>query len=86
VVWYLCLGAAVWGIIVTVRRHRGDVALLLAVMALWVLIAAMTGGNIGTAFRMRDMVTPFLLLFACVGAWAGVRGAAAVWPQAQPDT
>lgn len=72
--WYPCLPFAIYGIFVSLRwAYRYSLSLIL-ISATWTIAAALTGGNIGTAFRTRDMVSPILLLFTCVGAWVFYHG------------
>lgn len=67
--WYVALFFAGVGILFAlVRMWRRSFPLLL-ITAAWTLLGALTNGNVGTVFRMRDMVTPFFLIFASVGWW-----------------
>ncbi len=67
ILWYGVLLLAARGIFASLRqRAQGALFLLLPFLALSFLIA-LTIGNVGTLFRVRDMVTPFLLIYASVG-------------------
>ena len=75
-VWYFLLplaligmGAAVWW------NSRGSVFLVVTVSA-WILMSALSNANIGTTIRIRDMMTPILLIFSAAGLWALARGRA----------
>jgi hypothetical protein len=76
--WYACLPLALWGMLVGLRVRMKDSLPLVFLIVVWVCSVSPLGGNIGTAFRMRDMITPVILLFACVGAWSLLRGERAV--------
>lgn len=78
VLWYFCLPLALWGMVVSLKTRPRDSLALVLLLITWVFGVALRGGNIGTAFRMRDMVSPLVLLFACVGGWAVVHGTQAV--------
>lgn len=65
--WYSLIPFAVLGMAISLRyRLRGSIILgiyfLLMTSAL-----AVTGGNIGTSFRLRDVNTPIVLIFSSVG-------------------
>jgi hypothetical protein len=66
--WYACLPLAFAGALIGMRRSPFGTAVLLSASLLWVVIAALTGGNVGTAFRSRDLIAPAVLVFASVGA------------------
>ncbi len=69
VFWYLLTPLCLWGIWVSLRCNPA--ALLPALLLLsWTCLGALSNGNVGTVFRLRDMVTPWALLFASAGFWA----------------
>jgi hypothetical protein len=67
--WYLLYGLAAVGIVVSVRRRRDRWALQFPVLVMGMLvgIAALTQGNLGTAFRHRDQMLWALALCAAAG-------------------
>ncbi|MBI3317762.1 MAG: glycosyltransferase family 39 protein [Candidatus Omnitrophica bacterium] len=74
VLWYFLLPPAFLGALLALRLYpRGGLPLVLLLSA-WVFIGAVTGGNIGTLFRVRDMVSPYVILLACVGCWGLLEG------------
>lgn len=76
--WYGCLPFVLWGLLVSVTHApKGSLFLILTVAA-WMVLGALTSGNIGTVFRVRDLVLPYLVLFACVGARRFVYGSQGV--------
>jgi hypothetical protein len=68
--WYGVLALSAVGAFVGCKRRARKVFFLVVVAAVWILLGALTNGNVGTVFRMRDMITPILLLFAAAGAVA----------------
>ena len=74
VVWYFLLPFAVLGMGWSLRWNRDRTLFLTLTLVSWTLMGALTSGNVGTVFRIRDMVTPFFLAFACAGFWGLVRG------------
>lgn len=69
-VWYLILPLALYGLVIGLKRAPLGSGVLFSSSLVWIVMAALTGGNIGTAFRSRDLVSPVLVLFASVGGWA----------------
>jgi hypothetical protein len=67
VIWYIMLLFSIAGAFVQLRRNRKMGQALLAFFLLVGTIFAMTGGNIGTDFRIRDTLTPLIILFAAIG-------------------
>ena len=66
--WYFSLPLGFLGIAWSLRRNFHRSFFLVLVVWVWLVIGGLTGGNVGTAFRVRDMITPFFLIFACAGA------------------
>jgi hypothetical protein len=74
--WYLLYVLAALGLVVSVRRRSARVALSfpLVLFLLMTGMAAVTQGNLGTAFRHRDQVLWALALGAAAGAqWLWLR-------------
>ena len=74
VFWYFLLPFAFLGMGVSFRWNFQRSLFLLFILSAWTFLGALTSGNIGTVFRMRDMVTPYFLLFICVGIWVSLNG------------
>lgn len=73
-VWYGLLGTAAAGIWSLRRTWWREALLPLSVMVGLTLILGVSNGNVGTAFRHRDLVTPLYLMFAAIGLsrlWTG---------------
>jgi hypothetical protein len=66
--WYGVLGLSAIGVWSLLRTRWRAACLVLAIAAGLTVTLAISGGNIGTTFRHRDLVTPLYFLFAAVGA------------------
>lgn len=75
VVWYCMLGFALWGAFCGLLWFRERALFLILCLTAWLIIGALTNGNVGTAFRFRDMLSPLILLLGCFGAGLFLRGA-----------
>lgn len=73
VFWYFALAFAAAAVFRGVAASPPGLFLLL-VLASWLGIGALTNGNVGTVFRFRDMVTPLVLILACLGARIFLKG------------
>lgn len=71
--WYLLLPVAFLGLAWSMRWNGRRSAFLALVLLSWTIIGALTSGNVGTVFRIRDMVTPLFFPFVGAGMWALVR-------------
>lgn len=67
VLWYFLLPFMFLGVVWSLRWNLRRTLFLVLTVATWVLMGALSNGNVGTVFRIRDMVTPFFLAFACAG-------------------
>ena len=67
VLWYLVLLWVPVGLWRGWRAHRAATVLNWTYVLLITSIVALASGNIGTAFRHRDMVIPFYLMFGVAG-------------------
>ena len=74
VLWYFLLPFALVGIAAGVRWNTWNCGFLAAVLLVWVLMGALSIGNVGILIRMRDMTTPIVLIFAAAGFWVFGRG------------
>jgi hypothetical protein len=82
VAWYVLYALGLVGLVACVRRPRIRLGLQypLVLIALMTSIAAVTQGNLGTAFRHREQILWALALAAATGAeylWARRRAAVA---------
>lgn len=75
VLWYFALGLALIGAVSGLFWFRKRALFLILFLAAWVFVGAITNGNVGTVFRFRDMLTPLILLLACLGAKVFLQGA-----------
>ncbi len=66
ILWYFILAFAGLGAWAAVGVRPQGIFLVL-VLALWLLIGAITNGNVGTLFRFRDMLTPLALTLGSLG-------------------
>ena len=71
--WYVALPLAFLGAAFSLIQKRRDSLFLFLTMACWTLMGALTNANVGTVFRVRDMVTPFFLIYASAGLWLLLR-------------
>ncbi len=65
--WYCILACAAFGAVVLSRHAFREYACLYVFFLIMSFFIAMTQGNVGTLFRVRDIVTPIILLWASVG-------------------
>ena len=67
--WYLLYALTIIGIVVSIRRRESRLALEFPVFLMGMLlgIAALTQGNLGTAFRHREQILWILALCAAAG-------------------
>jgi hypothetical protein len=76
-VWYAAMLLAVPGFLIAMRRDPLLACLLVGLIGAGIAIIAPNSGNIGTVIRHRDAISPFVFVFAAVGAAALVEAAAA---------
>lgn len=62
--WYILIILAAAGLFFSLRQSMATSLMLFAYFFVMLSISAVTGGNIGTIFRMRDIITPIILIFA----------------------
>lgn len=67
IIWYMILLFSVIGIFVQLKNNRKMTIPLLVFLLLVGTVFALTGGNVGTSFRMRDMLSPLIIVFSAVG-------------------
>ena len=61
--WYLALGGALF-VLIRYRRAWGTLVPLIFFVGGTLIIFALAEGNVGTLFRHRAMVVPFVLILA----------------------
>lgn len=74
VLWYFLLPLALIGVVAGIRWNVWNCGFLVLTGSAWILVGALSNGNVGTLIRLRDMVTPIVLIFASAGFWIFVRG------------
>ncbi len=74
ILWYFLLPLALIGAVAGLSWNTWNCAFLVAAFVVWTLMGALSNANIGTLIRLRDMVTPIVLLFAAAGLWVVARG------------
>jgi hypothetical protein len=87
--WYLLYALTLLGIVVSLRRRQARLALQFPVLLLGMIvgIAALTQGNLGTAFRHRDQILWILALCSMAGVqWLVLESRWARRPRAVPAT
>lgn len=65
--WYFLLIFAFSGIFLSLRHRFKDTSFMFLYFLLMGSALSITGGNIGTTFRIRDMITPIILIYSSVG-------------------
>lgn len=65
--WYCLIPFSIFGALVQLRLYWNKCLVLIIYLLTIGSIFSLTGGNIGTDFRMRDILTPIMLLFSSVG-------------------
>ena len=67
ILWYILIPFAFLGMILAINKNWHLSIILFACLFIIGSLFAITGGNIGTIFRHRDMITPIFLFFAAAG-------------------
>lgn len=65
--WYLLVPFFIYGLLLLGRLHAGGIIPVLIFFFIILLTLAITIGNPGTIFRMRDMIAPLYLMLAFYG-------------------
>lgn len=79
-VWYTLLPFVLIGLWQVLRRRVRDNLFIVLTIVAWIFLGGLTTGNVGTVFRMRDMVTPFLMIYASAGLLSLLCGRTVVLP------
>lgn len=66
-IWYFLIPFSIMGILIQLRRNWRKALVLVAYFVVIGSILSVTGGNIGTDFRIRDVLTPIVILFSSIG-------------------
>jgi len=64
--WYILIFYSFLGMGISLRYNFNDSLILVLYLFVMVSILAVTGGNIGTIFRLREVITPTLIIFSSV--------------------
>lgn len=64
---YFLIPFAILGLAISVRYRLRESVFLIIYFLIMTSALAVFGGNIGTIFRFRDVITPILLVFSSVG-------------------
>ena len=67
IIWYMMLPFGIAGIFIQMKRDKKMALAFLAFFLSIGTILAMTGGNIGTDLRIRDMLSPLIIVFSSIG-------------------
>jgi hypothetical protein len=71
--WYVLVMLAIIGLGVGLRRHIVFTAVIASNVIAGTLLLSVTNGNIGTLVRIRDMLTPMIIVLAGLGGCAVAR-------------
>lgn len=67
IVWYILIPFIIIGITVAIRFKIWQNFAILTYLFIITSVYALVEGNVGSAFRHRDLVLPFYLIYAAVG-------------------
>ena len=67
VIWYVLIFFSIYGMFLSIRIKKNACMLVVLYIFIFGTIIALYGGNAGTTFRLRDLVTPFMLIFSIIG-------------------
>ena len=67
ILWYIMLPFALYGIYLGYRSRRMETVVIFLYCFCAMSILALAEGNVGSMFRHRDIVTPFLLIYFAAG-------------------
>jgi len=67
ILWYPLIPFSIIGILLSLRYKFKESFILLLYFLFMGSALAVSGGNVGTTFRLRDTITPLFLLFSSVG-------------------
>lgn len=65
--WYVLMGLALYGFFSFSGAKGRSLFLVVAYLGMVVLAMALTEGNVGTVFRHRAMIVPFVMMFSAAG-------------------
>lgn len=64
--WYFLIPFSILGAAITIRYKLREFIVLMIYFLIMTSVLAVSGGNIGTIFRHRDVITPILLIFSSI--------------------
>lgn len=67
IIWYFLIACSIAGFLVGLRYKRSKALGIIIFSVLMIVLNSLVEGNKGTMFRHRDMLTPFILIFASAG-------------------
>jgi len=67
VLWYIFSPFVILGMFIAIRYRWRYSLLLILYLFVFASLIGVTGGNIGTLFRHRDLITPIFLIFGTLG-------------------
>ncbi len=65
--WYLLLMFSIFGVLYGIRYFRKEAIILIVYFFVITSILAISGGNIGTDIRHRDLISPVVFIFGSLG-------------------
>ncbi|MBI2027310.1 MAG: glycosyltransferase family 39 protein, partial [Deltaproteobacteria bacterium] len=65
--WYFILAFSLFGFWMGFQFHFSQTFCITVFMLYWIILFSLASGNIGTAARQRDLLTPLFCIFASVG-------------------
>ena len=71
---YFLIPAGVISALISLKKNFSLFIIVILFLAMLILFFAVNEGNVGTAFRHRDMVMPYLLIFGVAGIIAKLSG------------
>lgn len=67
ILWYFLLFFSGYGMIISLRTQIPATLIIISFIFIMGTMLAMSGGNIGTIFRLRDMISPYFIVFSILG-------------------
>ena len=67
ILWYFLLFFSAYGIIISLQVKKFNSLIMISYITVIGTMIAMNGANVGTTLRLRDMISPFLLIFSIIG-------------------
>lgn len=67
ILWYLLLVLSIFGVLYCIRYFRNESVVLIVYFFVVTSMLAISGGNIGTDVRHRDLISPVVFIFGSLG-------------------